>query len=137
MEDEDKEINSLPANDNTKRRKTVKYSVPTAREIGLLVSEGHSLRAISEMEGMPSLRTLMRWQIEYPDFRELVAWMKWLHASDQAQQAVECFDDLDPEDEDFKAKLAVAREKSKALLAAVAKLDLKSCPFGGNENGNH
>ncbi|EKB1959560.1 hypothetical protein PX413_001464 [Escherichia coli] len=89
------------------------------------------------MEGMPSLRTLMRWQIEYPDFRELVAWMKWLHASDQAQQAVECFDDLDPEDEDFKAKLAVAREKSKALLAAVAKLDLKSCPFGGNENGNH
>ncbi len=100
----------------------------------MLVGEGNSLRAISRMEGYPSLSTLMKWQIEYPSLREAISWMKWLHAMDLGQQAIEVIEAVNLNAEDAALQLKKAQAKARTLIDAAKLLDLKSSPFGGKNH---
>jgi terminase small subunit-like protein len=51
-------------------RKYSPYSPELAEEICGLTVEGNSLRAIEKMPGMPSLRGMLKWFCDYPEFRE-------------------------------------------------------------------
>ena len=104
-----------------------------ATQIALLVGEGYSLRKIASMEGYPSLATILRWQIEFPDFREAIGWMMWLHSHDLGQQAIEAIESVNLNDEDAAMQLKKAQAKARALIDTAKLLDLKSNPFGGNE----
>ncbi|EPU4249906.1 hypothetical protein ACVW5Z_000664 [Escherichia coli] len=130
------EIDNFESTTQEKRRigRPSKYSNKMATQIALLVGEGNSLRKIASMEGYPSLATILRWQIEFPDFREAVGWMKWLHSHDLGQQAIEAIDDVDLEGEDAAIQLRKAQAKARALIDAAKLLDLKSSPFGGENN---
>ncbi|EFA2264400.1 hypothetical protein DNH26_000654 [Escherichia coli] len=132
------ENNSIANFDSTtqeKRRvgRPSKYSNKMATQIALLVGEGCSLRKIASMEGYPSLATILRWQIEYPDFREAIAWMKWLHSHDLGQQAIEAIESVNLNDENAAMELKKAQAKARALIDAAKLLDLKSNPFGGDK----
>ncbi|KXP96086.1 hypothetical protein AUP90_15475 [Escherichia coli] len=86
------------------------------------------------MEGYPSLSTLMKWQIEYPSLREAIAWMKWLHAMDLGQQAIEVIESVNLNAEDATLQLKKAQAKARTLIDAAKLLDLKSSPFGAHDN---
>lgn len=133
METEDKEINNLHVNGNRLARKRAKYTIALAEEICLLVAEGHSLREIAKMPDMPSLRTLMRWQYEHPDFREHIGIFKWIHAQDAAEQAVEAIRDVDLEAEDAPLKLKQAEALARTLLGRAKLLESKNNPFNGGD----
>ncbi|EFJ8659946.1 hypothetical protein GUC31_11285 [Escherichia coli] len=133
---ENNDLDNFESTTQEKRRvgRPSKYSNKMATQIALLVGEGNSLRKIASMEGYPSLATILRWQIEFPDFREAVGWMKWLHSHDLGQQAIEAIDDVDLEGEDAAIQLRKAQAKARALIDAAKLLDLKSSPFGGENN---
>ncbi|EFN0028453.1 hypothetical protein QYX98_001701 [Escherichia coli] len=133
---ENNDLDNFESTTQKKRRigRPSKYSNKMATQIALLVGEGNSLRKIASMEGYPSLATILRWQIEFPDFREAVGWMKWLHSHDLGQQAIEAIDDVDLEGEDAAIQLRKAQAKARALIDAAKLLDLKSSPFGGENN---
>ncbi|HCI7806722.1 TPA: hypothetical protein NPY76_004679 [Escherichia coli] len=133
MDAEDKEINNLPVNDNRLARKRTKYTIALAEEICLLVAEGHSLREIAKMPGMPSIATLMRWQYEHPDFKEHIAIFKWLHAQDAAEQAVEAIRNVDLEAEDARLQLRQAEALARTLLGRAKLLESKNNPFNGGD----
>ncbi|EFB4180464.1 hypothetical protein [Escherichia coli] len=132
---ENNDIANFDSTTQEKRRvgRPSKYSNKMATQIALLVGEGYSLRKIACMEGHPSLATILRWQIEFPDFREAIGWMKWLHSHDLGQQAIEAIDEVNLEGEDAAIQLRKAQAKARALIDAAKLLDLKSNPFGGNE----
>ncbi|EOQ4948670.1 hypothetical protein IZK70_RS08330 [Escherichia coli] len=132
---ENNDIANFDSTTQEKRRvgRPSKYSNKMATQIALLVGEGNSLRKIASMEGYPSLATILRWQIEFPDFREAIGWMKWLHSHDLGQQAIEAIDEVNIEGEDAAIQLRKAQAKARALIDAAKLLDLKSNPFGGNE----
>ncbi|HAV8182441.1 hypothetical protein G3W01_11000 [Escherichia coli] len=132
---ENNDLDNFDTTTQEKRRvgRPSKYSNKMATQIALLVGEGYSLRKIASMEGYPSLATILRWQIEFPNFREAVGWMKWLHSHDLGQQAIEAIDNVDLESEDAAIQLRKAQAKARALIDAAKLLDLKSNPFGGNE----
>ncbi|EER7558099.1 TPA: hypothetical protein RHY41_004393 [Escherichia coli] len=116
-----------------KRGRPTKYTDKLATQIVLLVSEGYSLRKISEMDGMPSFRTMMRWQLEHLDFREGIAWMNWLWNAEAGRRAVEIIDEVNLDAEDAPLQLHKAEIKAKVLLAAAKLTDLKKSPFGDND----
>ncbi|EES6189295.1 hypothetical protein V3G25_001420 [Escherichia coli] len=132
---ENNDIANFDSTTQEKRRvgRPSKYSNKMATQIALLVGEGCSLRKIASMEGYPSLATILRWQIEFSDFREAIGWMKWLHSHDLGQQAIEAIDEVNIEGEDAAIQLRKAQAKARALIDAAKLLDLKSNPFGGNE----
>ncbi|EHI6681654.1 hypothetical protein J9490_000381 [Escherichia coli] len=132
---ENNDIANFDSTTQEKRRvgRPSKYSNKMATQIALLVGEGCSLRKIAGMEGYPSLATILRWQIEFSDFREAIGWMKWLHSHDLGQQAIEAIDEVNIEGEDAAIQLRKAQAKARALIDAAKLLDLKSNPFGGNE----
>lgn len=138
MDTDISEINEIGNFRNTTEKKQAgrptKYSEKMALRVAMLVGEGNSLRAISRMEGFPSMSTLMKWQIEYPSLREAIAWMKWLHAMDLGQQAIEAIDEVNIEGEDAAIQLRKAQAKARALIDAAKLLDLKSNPFGGKDH---
>lgn len=137
MEGELIQNNELDIYDTTetqkKRGRPTKYNEKIATQIILLVSEGYSLRKISQMPGMPSHRAMMRWQWERMDFREGIAWMSWLWCAEAGRRAVEIIDEVDITAEDGTKQLRKAEAKAKALLAAAKLNDLKSSPFGDNK----
>ena len=132
---ENNDIANFESTTQEKRRvgRPSKYSNKMATQIALLVGEGYSLRKIASMEGYPPLATILRWQIEFPDFREAIGWMKWLHSHDLGQQAIEAIESVNLNDEDAAMQLKKAQAKARALIDAAKLLDLKSNPFGGNE----
>ncbi|EFJ1180025.1 hypothetical protein A4176_001779 [Escherichia coli] len=134
MEGELIQNNELDIFDNSETRKKrgrpTKYTEKLATEIVLLVSEGYSLRKISQMPGMPGIATMMRWQWEHMDFREGIAWMSWLWCAEAGRRAVEIIDEVNLNTEDAPLQLRKAEAKAKALLAAAKLNDLKSSPFG-------
>ncbi|EGW8322461.1 hypothetical protein JE836_003775 [Escherichia coli] len=138
MDTDISEINEIDNFRNTTEKKQAgrptKYSEKMALRIALLVGEGKSLRAISQMDGYPSLSTLMKWQIEYPSLREAIAWMKWLHAMDLGQQAIEVIESVNLNAEDATLQLKKAQAKARTLIDAAKLLDLKSSPFGGKDH---
>ncbi|HHF9576342.1 TPA: hypothetical protein ACPVJI_004576 [Escherichia coli] len=130
-----KEIEDFRSTTEKKRAgRPTKYSEKMALRVAMLVGEGNSLRAISRMEGYPSLSTLMKWQIEYPSLREAIAWMKWLHAMDLGQQAIEVIESVNLNDENAAMQLKKAQAKARALIDTAKLLDLKSSPFGGKDH---
>ncbi|ELE6819215.1 hypothetical protein RMT14_003799 [Escherichia coli] len=133
---ENNDLDNFESTTQEKRRvgRPSKYSNKMATQIALLVGEGNSLRKIASMEGYPSLATILRWQIEFPDFREAVGWMKWLHSHDLGQQAIEAIESVNLNDEDAAMQLRKAQAKARALIDAAKLLDLKSSPFGGENN---
>ncbi|MBA8572523.1 hypothetical protein HVV73_13465 [Escherichia coli] len=116
-----------------KRGRPTKYNEKIATQIILLVSEGYSLRKISKMPGMPSYPAMMRWQWEHMDFREGIAWMSWLWNAEAGRRAVELIHDVDINAEDGMKQLRKAEAEARTLLAAAKLNDLKSSPFGDNE----
>ena len=132
---ENNDLDNFESTTQKKRRvgRPSKYSNKMATQIALLVGEGYSLRKIASMKGYPSLATILRWQIEFPDFREAIGWMKWLHSHDLGQQAIEAIESVNLNDEDAAMQLKKARAKARALIDTAKLLDLKSNPFGGNE----
>ncbi|EPB1884573.1 hypothetical protein ACRB8Q_001335 [Escherichia coli] len=138
MDTDISEINEIDNFRSTTEKKQAgrptKYSEKIALRIALLVGEGKSLRAISQMDGYPSLSTLMKWQIEYPSLREAIGWMKWLHAMDLGQQAIEVIDAVDINADDAQMALKKAQAKARALIDAAKLTDLKSSPFGGKDH---
>ncbi|EIY6656977.1 hypothetical protein MNU59_001332 [Escherichia coli] len=132
---ENNDIANFDSTTQEKRRvgRPSKYSNKMATQIALLVGGGCSLRKIASMEGYPSLATILRWQIEYPDFREAIAWMKWLHSHDLGQQAIEAIESVNLNDENAAMELKKAQAKARALIDAAKLLDLKSNPFGGDK----
>ncbi|HAY0118111.1 TPA: hypothetical protein JS257_002152 [Escherichia coli] len=133
MKDEDKEINNLPVNGTSLSRKRAKYTIALAEEICLLVAEGHSLREIAKMPDMPSLRTLMRWQYEHPDFREHIGIFKFIAAQDAAEQAIEAIRSVNLEAEDATLQLRKAEALARTLLGRAKLLESKNNPFKGEE----
>lgn len=132
------EIKEMEDFRSTTEKKTggrpTKYSEKMALRIAMLVGEGKSLRAISQMDGFPALSTIMKWQIEFPSLKEAIAWMKWLHAMDLGQQAIECIEEVDINADDAAMQLKKAQAKARALIDTAKLLDLKSSPFGGKEH---
>ncbi|WP_097418704.1 hypothetical protein [Escherichia coli] len=132
---ENNDIANFDSTTQEKRRvgRPSKYSNKMATQIALLVGEGNSLRKIASMEGYPSLATILRWQIEFPNFREAVGWMKWLHSHDLGQQAIEAIDEVNLDDENAAMQLKKAQAKARALIDTAKLLDLKSSPFRGEK----
>ncbi|EOV9955901.1 hypothetical protein ACOSTF_004654 [Escherichia coli] len=133
MKDEDREISNLPVDGSRIGRKRAKYTVALAEEICLLVGEGHSLRHIAEMPGMPSLRTLMRWMYLHPELREHVAMFKFIAAQDAAEQAIEAIRGVNLEAEDATLQLRKAEALARTLLGRAKLLESKNNPFKGEE----
>lgn len=130
-----KEIEDFRSATNKKQAgRPTKYSEKMALRIALLVGEGKSLRAISQMDGFPALSTIMKWQIEFPSLKEAIGWMKWLHAMDLGQQAIECIEAVNLNDENAAMQLKKAQAKARTLIDAAKLLDLKSSPFGGKDH---
>lgn len=51
-----------------KRGRPSLYSTELAGRIVELIAEGHSERQIAKMDGMPSVRTILSWKDQHPDF---------------------------------------------------------------------
>ncbi|HCJ5507371.1 TPA: hypothetical protein NUW72_004266 [Escherichia coli] len=130
-----KDIEDFRSTTEKKRAgRPTKYSEKMGLRIAMLAGEGKSLRAISQMDGFPALSTIMKWQIEFPSLKEAIAWMKWLHAMDMGQQAIECIEAVDINADDAAMQLKKAQAKARALIDTAKLLDLKSSPFGGKEH---
>ncbi|KAE9692832.1 hypothetical protein [Escherichia coli] len=132
---ENNDLDNFDSTTQEKRRvgRPSKYSNKMATQIALLVGEGYSLRKIASMEGYPSLSTILRWQIEVSDFKDAIGWMKFLHAMDLGQQAIETIESVNLNDENAAMELKKAQAKARALIDAAKLLDLKSNPFGGDK----
>ncbi|HBE9085319.1 TPA: hypothetical protein KNG82_002192 [Escherichia coli] len=138
MDNDISEINEIEDFRSTTEKKRAvgrptKYSEKLGLRIAMLVGEGKSLRAISQMPGMPSLSTIMKWQVEHTPLREAIGWMKWLYSMDLGQQAIECIESVNLDSEDAALQLKKAQAKARALIDTAKLLDLKSSPFGGND----
>lgn len=117
----------------TKGRPT-KYNDRIAKQICLYVAQGMSLRKVSHQPGMPSWSQLKIWLIEHPTLRQTIAALRWINSTELGSEALECFDDVNPASEDFNNRLALARAKSAAMLAAARLLDLRTLPRQIQEN---
>lgn len=137
MKDESTEndnLNNFQTTEKTKKRgRPTKYSPKLARDIILLVSQGYSLRKISQLPGYPGYSTMMAWQLEHMDFREGIAWMHWLWAAEAGRRAVELINEVDINADDGAKQLRLAKEKAKVMLAAAKLCELKTSPFGDNK----
>ncbi len=52
------------------------------------IASGKTIKQVSEIDGMPSERTISRWQLQYPEFREKVAAALRLSIDSLAQHAL-------------------------------------------------
>ncbi|EMR9948840.1 hypothetical protein WKN54_000203 [Escherichia coli] len=131
---ENNELNNLQTSKTPKKRgRPTKFTEKLGTEIILLVSQGYSLRKISQMPGMPSYSQMMVWQWQNMDFRTGIAWMHWLWCAEAGRRAVELIDAVDINAEDGPKQLRKAEAKAKTLLAAAKLNGLKSSPFGDDK----
>ncbi len=63
------------------------YSTDLANEICARIAEGESLRSICRCEGMPNIRSVMRWLAAHPEFSQQ-------YARAREEQADKIFDEL-------------------------------------------
>jgi hypothetical protein len=52
------------------------YSQVMSDQICMLISEGYTIREISAMDGMPPPMTMVKWQVENPEFKEAISYAK-------------------------------------------------------------
>lgn len=76
------------------------YTDEVALEICAQIAEGKSLRSICKAEGLPSLRTVMRWLNEREAFQQQYARAREDQADSLADELIDIADrdDLDPND---------------------------------------
>ncbi|EOX9854724.1 hypothetical protein ACPZB3_002240 [Escherichia coli] len=117
----------------TNGRKT-KYNDRIAKQICLYVAQGMSLRKIALQPGMPCWSVLKVWLIEHPELRQTISAIRWLNATELAAEAIECFDGISPDSDNFPQRLALAKAKSAAMLNAAKLLDLRQPPQQIQEN---
>ncbi len=117
----------------TNGRKT-KYNDRIAKQICLYVAEGMSLRKVALQPGMPCWSVLKVWMIEHPDLRRTIEAIRWLNSTELAAEAIECFDDVNPDSDDFPQRMALAKAKSAAMISAARLLDLRQPPQQIQEN---
>ncbi|MFT2156738.1 hypothetical protein ACMV5U_12160, partial [Staphylococcus epidermidis] len=80
----------------TNGRKT-KYNDRIGKQICLYVARGMSLRKVSLQPGMPCWSVLKVWMIEHPELRRTIEALRWLNSTELAAEAIECFDDVNPD----------------------------------------
>ena len=69
------------------------YSPELGIEIAARVAEGKSLRGIAEEEGMPSLRTMMKWSSLHPEFARLLALARLDKAASMMDESITIADE--------------------------------------------
>lgn len=69
------------------------YTPELAHEICALMAQGHGVRAIGRMEGMPDAATIFRWAATKEDFREQYTQARELGMEQWAEQCLEIADD--------------------------------------------
>lgn len=69
------------------------YTSEKAAEICALIAEGHSLRQIEAIEGMPNRRTILRWLDRHEEFRPQYARAREAQAEHFADEILEISDD--------------------------------------------
>jgi hypothetical protein len=95
------------------------YSDELAVEIATRVALGEGLRSISESEGMPPMRTLIRWTADHPRFDLMLAQARCIKADQYVDEAVPIAD----EPAVTLADAARNRLRVQARLDAAAKLN--------------
>ncbi|EGQ7457556.1 hypothetical protein N7V59_002711 [Escherichia coli] len=105
-----------------------RYNDRIVEQICLYVAEGMSLREISRQPGMPSWSVLKVWQIQHPELRQTIEAIRWVNSTDYIAEALECFKGLDPDSEDFKARLELAKAESAAKFTAARLMELRKPP---------
>lgn len=81
-----------------------RYTPKIARKICELIAEGFSERQIAQMEGMPTMRTIIAWKDVHPDF---------LHLSVKARElSAQIYDDRRRETADWLVEQAKLRAAS-------------------------
>ncbi|HAV9805605.1 TPA: hypothetical protein JK693_000617 [Escherichia coli] len=118
----------------TRAGRITKYNDRIAKQICLYVAQGMSLRKIALQPGMPSWATLNVWQIEHPELRQTIEALRFIVATEYAAQALECFDDVDPDCDDFPQRLALAKARAATLLGMARLQDLRKPPQQIQEN---
>lgn len=73
--------------------KPIAYSEELANEIAARVAEGESLKTLGAMDDMPSLRTLIRWTAEHPEFETQLFHARQAKADGYIEEAVEISDE--------------------------------------------
>lgn len=96
-----------------------KYRESLALEIAARSAEGQSLRSICEDEAMPSLRSVIRWRHEHPEFERMLA----LAHLDRAMLYFEDAIDIADESVADGAQAARNRTRVQARQFAAARLD--------------
>ena len=83
-----------------KRGRPTSYTQELAEEICARLSTGETLLKISQDEHMPCLRTLLRWEVENPEYCQLSARAREHGTNVMADQCITIADDptLDPND---------------------------------------
>lgn len=69
------------------------YSVGLGDAICLLISEGQSLRAVCDQEGMPDKSTVFRWLAKHEEFRDKYARAREAQADEFAEEILDIADD--------------------------------------------
>ncbi|EPF7227926.1 hypothetical protein ACSTVG_001710 [Escherichia coli] len=118
----------------TSKGRVTKYNDRIAKQICLYVAQGMSLRKIALQPGMPSWATLNVWQIEHPELRQTIEALRFIVATEYGAQALECFDDVDPDSDDFPQRLALAKARAATLLGMARLQDLRKPPQQIQEN---
>lgn len=69
------------------------YSREIAEEIAARVAEGASLKGISEQDGLPALRTMVRWTAEHLEFQRMLALARLEKADVLFEESIEIADE--------------------------------------------
>jgi terminase small subunit-like protein len=79
--------------DDPRRRPRQTYTPELADQICALIAEGHSLRTIIEMPGMPCRRVVLYWLYDHQDFRDKYEIARMLQAEVWSHEILEIADD--------------------------------------------
>ncbi len=84
---------------------SVKRSLRLWKKIAALYAEGHSLTAISQMDGMPGISTLHLWKQKHIDFAQRLQAAKELRAERFSEKAIEAAENAIDKDDAPAARL--------------------------------
>lgn len=102
----------------------IKYNQQRAEAIIDLLLEGYSLMRIGKMPGMPCVRTIRRWRIEYPIFDDAVRRAVAMVEEDDYAAAIDLANSIGPGDDldatELQMKAYWARAKRQQLGSRIA-----------------
>ena len=110
--------------ENEKYGRPTKYTQRRAEAIIDLLLEGYSLMRIGKMPGMPCVRTIRRWRIEYPMFDDAVRRAVAIAEEDDYAAAIDLANGIGPGDNldaiELQMKAYWARAKRQQLGPRIA-----------------